>query len=401
MKVILAAPELEGASHARAYISKTIDNLCLDAFRQEGRRPNLIAIEDMDTEGELGLQNSVDVTESLMAADDAALVRQALSLLSPAERAALVMWEIEGRSTTEIAKELGVKESTVRHTVSRARSSLRRILSEYIVNEETGITALDLLSKSYKKASKLAKDGTKVALSLAILIFAFLGFNNLSPDTSSRIGILGDSPSSSKIVDSKNSNSKLSTSTQIVASTQIPKVATKNKSFSPKLRTATTNFPGLDASGAPIGFSIADSSGNVGQLYFNGKEAMVSEDGIVINSIAKTLSGAANLFLTQSISQDASGVTLNVTASYGKGGLWIPLNSTVTSTDIERLGSGNYLLSASIQVKSEVLSTIAISAYAGGRDLELPPSRVLARILLNSSKTQVIGQAILVSEGSK
>ncbi len=32
------------------------------------------------------------------------------------------MWEVEGRSTAEIAKELGIKESAVRHTVSRART---------------------------------------------------------------------------------------------------------------------------------------------------------------------------------------------------------------------------------------------------------------------------------------
>jgi DNA-directed RNA polymerase specialized sigma24 family protein len=39
------------------------------------------------------------------------------------------MWEIEGRSTKKFAAELGIKESAVRHSVSRARASLRKVMS--------------------------------------------------------------------------------------------------------------------------------------------------------------------------------------------------------------------------------------------------------------------------------
>jgi DNA-binding CsgD family transcriptional regulator len=116
----------------------------------------------------------------IAAADDAAIIRQALAMLSPAERAALVMWEMEGRSTSEIASELGIKESAVRHTVSRARASLRRVLSELVIDEERGLTALDMLSTSYKKASEIAQKSSKVALSLLLVVTAFLGFNSLT-----------------------------------------------------------------------------------------------------------------------------------------------------------------------------------------------------------------------------
>jgi hypothetical protein len=101
-------------------------------------------------------------------------------MLSPAERAALVMWEMEGRSTSEIAAELGIKETAVRHTVSRARASLRRVLSELIVDQERGLTALDMLSTSYKKAAVLAQKSSKVALSFILVFTAFLGFNSLT-----------------------------------------------------------------------------------------------------------------------------------------------------------------------------------------------------------------------------
>ena len=90
------------------------------------------------------------------------------------------MWEMEGRSTQEIAKELGIKESAVRHTVSRARASLRKVLSTLVIDEKRGLTALDLLSTSYKKASELANKSGRVAMSLVLLVTAFLGFNSMT-----------------------------------------------------------------------------------------------------------------------------------------------------------------------------------------------------------------------------
>jgi RNA polymerase sigma factor (sigma-70 family) len=177
---MLATPELSSEDHALSYLHRTIENLCIDLFRAENRRPNLVALDDASAEVESTWQVSGDHTAEIAAAEDAAIVRQALSLLSPAERAALVMWEMEGRSTQEIAKELGIKESAVRHTVSRARASLRKVLSTLVIDEKRGLTALDLLSTTYKKASNLASKSGKVAMSLVLLVTAFLGFNSMT-----------------------------------------------------------------------------------------------------------------------------------------------------------------------------------------------------------------------------
>jgi RNA polymerase sigma factor (sigma-70 family) len=180
IKFMLAAPELESTEHALSYLHRTIENLCIDLFRLEGRRPNLVLLDDATAEVEASWQVDGDHSAIISAAEDAAIIRLALTKLSPAERAALVMWEIEGRSTSEIAAELGIKESTVRHTVSRARASLRRVLSELIVDQERGLTALDMLSTSYKKAAELAQKSSKVALSFILVATAFLGFNSLT-----------------------------------------------------------------------------------------------------------------------------------------------------------------------------------------------------------------------------
>jgi len=187
VKFMLAAPELESDNHALSYLHRTIENLCIDLFRAENRRPNLIALDDASAEIESTWQVSGDYSQAISAAEDAAIIRQALSLLSPAERAALVMWEVEGRSTAEIAKELGIKESAVRHTVSRARASLRKVLSELVIDEARGLTALDLLSTTYKKAAELAGKSSKIALTFILVLTAFLGLNSLTgnePNTS-------------------------------------------------------------------------------------------------------------------------------------------------------------------------------------------------------------------------
>jgi RNA polymerase sigma factor (sigma-70 family) len=183
IKFILAAPELDTQDRALAYMRATINNLSLNVIRARGSRPNLVAL-DSDTSAErlaeIAVENYIPADESISAAEDAAIIKLALAQLSPAERAALVMWEMEGRSTSEIAAELGIKESAVRHTVSRARASLRRVLSELVIDEERGLTALDMLSTSYKKAAEIAQKSSKVALSLLLVVTAFLGFNSLT-----------------------------------------------------------------------------------------------------------------------------------------------------------------------------------------------------------------------------
>lgn len=406
LRLVVAAPELESSEHALAYLSTTVDNLCRDVFRSEGRRPKLVSLDLDASEPDAALVEVRDHAEIVAAADDAAIVRQALSLLSASERAALVMWEIEGRSTQEIARELGVKESTVRYTVSRARSSMKRILSELIIDEQRGLTALDLLSNSYRKASKLAKDGSRIALSIFLMIFAYLGFSNLTDRPSLRSSELSvDKPMSSPIgseISPSMPSLKISSSKE---KSSLPSVV---KAVSPKASIATSNarasllsFPGLDKNGIPTGFTVADSSGKQGALYFSGKEAVVGDAGITLTSIVKTSTTAANIFLTQNIIQDVTGVTFDGNLSYGREGRWVPLATKVLSTEMERQASGNYLLTAVIQVKSEVDSTIVIPAYAAGRDLEVSPSRLVTRVLLNPAKTQILGQAVLVVERPK
>ena len=305
IKFMLAAPELESTDHALAYIHRTIENLCIDLFRMEGRRPNLVVLDDATAEVEATYQVSGDHEAVISAAADAVIIRQALSLLSPAERAALVMWEVEGRSTKEIASELGIKESAVRHTVSRARASMRKILSTLIVDEKRGLTALDALSTTYKKAAEIAAKSSKAALSLILVVAAFLGFNTLTgregvvtPDGSA-ISL----PSDKSTTDKSNTDSTESTdsldadiSVELAAFQDQIKVVSSQISFL-RQAVAVYNWAGLDASGTPVGFSSnlgsratanaqmikfpnlsTESSSSIFKVSQNGVDLLLSQD---------------------------------------------------------------------------------------------------------------------------
>ena len=80
-----------------------------------------------------------------------------------------------------------VSKSQLFVTVSRARASLRKVLSELVIDEARGLTALDLLSTTYKKATELAGKSSKIALTFILVLTAFLGLNSLTgnePNTS-------------------------------------------------------------------------------------------------------------------------------------------------------------------------------------------------------------------------
>jgi len=401
IKVMLAAPELESAEHALGYMHRTIENLCIDIFRIESRRPNLVVIDDATAELESQWIDNRDHADVIAAADDAAIVRQALAMLSPAERAALVMWEIEGRSTEEIAAELGIRESAVRHTVSRARTSLRRVMSELVIDKERGLTALDMLSTTYKKSAEIAKKSSKAALSLILVFFAFLGFNSMPTDSNLPNITAEETVSSTETAGETakaTEESPMATPSATASASTSATAAAKSQQTVVNAKAASFSFTGLDKNGVPTGFTVTDSSGALGSLYITNRQPVLSETELILSQVAKTDTGAVNIFLSQQLISDSRGFDYRPSVSYGKAGMWAPLVTSVTYLDSERLMSGNYLVTAIIKVESEVETTIVIPATASGRDLIQAPRQVITRLVLNPGKTQILAQAIQVIE---
>ncbi len=396
IKVMLAAPELESTDHALGYMHRTIENLCIDIFRIEGRRPNLVLLDDSSAELESTWVDNEDHVDVIAAADDAAIVRQALAMLSPAERAALVMWEMEGRSTSEIAAELGIKESAVRHTVSRARASLRRVMSELIVDSERGLTALDMLSTTYKKAAQVAKKSSKAALSLILVFFAFLGFNAMPTDSELPVITTQENTSSSETTNEVEAAAPAveSSATPVIT----PAAIAKAQAAVENAKATSLSFTGLDKAGIPTGFTVTDSTGSLGSLYITNRPPVLSETELSLSQVAKTDSGAANIFISQQLVSDSQGFSYLPSISYGKDGAWIPLVTKLTYLNSERMLSGDYLVTAIIKVESEVETLVVIPASASGRDLLAAPRQVITRLVLNPGKTQILSQAVYVVE---
>ena len=399
IKFMLAAPELESTDHALSYLHRTIENLCIDYFRMEGRRPNLVVIDDAQAEVEAAWQVSGDHSAAMSAAEDAAIIRQALAMLSPAERAALVMWEMEGRSTEEIAAELGIKESAVRHTVSRARTSLRRVLSELVIDQERGLTALDMLSTTYKKAAQLAEKSSKVALSLLLVVTAFLGFNSLTGNESTILPAvvqeeqLPQSPMASELPVTKSASPTPSIS--------MPASKSSEMISGVFIKSAKLAFPGLDKEGNPTGFTVSNQKGPIGTVRVVNNKPIATEEGTILATSAMTEEGGPNVVINQIITVDGSGTTYEARfVALGVDGNWLTAQASATSVDFERTSNGQYLVTVTISLTSTPTSELTIPVGNRGYDIVGTPKTITTRLLLNASKTQILAQAILVPESA-
>lgn len=106
-------------------------NVCLDWLRAKKRRPT-VSLTAADEEGE---ETQLDVPdpgmnpeELLMAAEDRAVLANAMNQLPVEYREILTLRAINDMSYTEIAQVMKLREGTVKSRLSRARLALRKIL---------------------------------------------------------------------------------------------------------------------------------------------------------------------------------------------------------------------------------------------------------------------------------
>ena len=405
LKFILAAPELDTADRALAYLRTTVNNLCLNQIRSTGSRPNLVAIDSETSQerlAEISAEAHIPFDTTLAAAEDASIIREALSRLSADQRTALVMWEMEGRSTEEIAKALGTKPENVRHIVGRARASFVRVLTEWVIDEATGTTALEALSTQYKKAAELAKKSSKVALSLLIVLVAFLGFNSVTgqDNVSSIISsatTTQEVPAATTTKSAAPSASATPSETAKAATAKAETLATSSQTIDIKSSTKALIFEGLDANGVPTGFTVANAAGENGTINVSKSTPVLTNEGLVLHSNTMTTDNAAiNILLSQDIIVGGNGTSYDADASITMNGNWIALEIANITSNFERTSDGNYLLTAVISVNKANSSDTIIPA-SRGVDSKSAPSQITTVLLLNPGKTQILGQAIYVA----
>ena len=411
LKFMLAAPDLDTTERAVAYLRASVNNLALNVIRARGDRPNLVAL-DADTTQErldaIANENHVDIDTTITAAEDAAIIREALSRLTSDQRTALVMWEMEGRSTEEIAAALNTTPANVRHVVARARQSMVRVLSEWVVDETTGATALDSLSTTYKKAAELAQKSSKVALSLILVVTAFLGFNSmtgregaLTPIATQQDVVAPVAPQVSTPVTVPTAAASASASASATPALESQAKKSFGMVAGVDIKTGKLTFAGLDKDGIPTGFTVTDSSKVVGKLFLNKNAApTMTEGGMILSVPAITANNATgpNILVSQTIKVDGTGTTYEGSPSVGIAGSWTPLILSSSNTVIDRLSNGNYLITSTMTVESVIDSDFVIATGVRGYDLLAAPKTITTRLVLNPGKTQILAQAIFISE---
>ncbi len=112
-----------------AWLYRITVNVCRDIWRKRRKPGGSDQWASLETERELGS------LETLVSADDAEaatlltqkrlMVRRALETLPEKERVAIVLRDLEGFSTEEVASILGTRPATVRSQISMARQKIK------------------------------------------------------------------------------------------------------------------------------------------------------------------------------------------------------------------------------------------------------------------------------------
>ena len=124
------AKSYRGDGDVSAYIYTIVKNCAYDLLRKrELTQP--IYYEDPDGgETELPIEDGDDgPEEKLLRDEDVKNVRRAIEELPPIYREVIVLYDIEGKSYSEISEILSIDMGTVKSRLSRARKNLKKLLS--------------------------------------------------------------------------------------------------------------------------------------------------------------------------------------------------------------------------------------------------------------------------------
>jgi RNA polymerase sigma factor (sigma-70 family) len=398
LKFMLAAPDLDTADRAIAYLRTSVTNLSLNVIRARGARPNLVAIDADTTQerlNEIAAENHIDLDTTITAAEDAAIIREALARLTPDQRTALVMWEMEGRTTEEIATALNTTPANVRHILGRARKSMVRVLEEWIVDEKTGLTALNALSNTYKKSIEIAQKSSKAALSLVLVITAFLGFNSMTGNESPLAPIVAQVETAvpAEVTPTASATATASAKAKAAATA----AAKKAQQAAIYAKIAALSFTGLNKEGIPTAFSITDENGNAGIGRVTKGISTVGTSGLLVSNQFITGSAGPNVLIDQMITVDGTGTNYSANSvNVGFGGNWRSVEVKSTETSVDRLANGNFLITATFNIGYLNTTDFVMPTGKRGYDLVDAPKTITTRVLLNSGKTTVLAQAVQV-----
>ncbi len=121
------AASFRGDSRVTTWLHRIVVNACLDRIRRNAVRRGEPLPSDVDRD--LGLASTEDITVGIEHEQVRDVVQDALGQISPDQRAALVLVDMEGYSVEEAARMLGCATGTVKSRCSRGRARLAPLLA--------------------------------------------------------------------------------------------------------------------------------------------------------------------------------------------------------------------------------------------------------------------------------
>ncbi len=116
----------DGKHDLAPWLYRITVNVCHDV-RRKRERTSALSIHEVDTPSTAATVRS-DADENVLQAERRSIVEDSLATLGEKERAAIVLRDIEGLSTKEVARILGSSETTVRSQISVARVKIKRFV---------------------------------------------------------------------------------------------------------------------------------------------------------------------------------------------------------------------------------------------------------------------------------
>ncbi len=114
----------------RSWLSRICVNAAMDAQRLRKRRPSQPYPELEDESWQPPAGEAADPVATAMTSERTHVLNAALATITPDQRTAIVLFDVEGYDYAEIAEMTGVSLGTVKSRIHRGRLALRAILAD-------------------------------------------------------------------------------------------------------------------------------------------------------------------------------------------------------------------------------------------------------------------------------
>ncbi len=129
----------DGEQDFSGWLYRITVNACRDIARKRRSAEQFTSFEVENEAGNFDrLASRDDVEAQAIKAQERALVLEALKTLSEKERSAIVLRDLEGLTTEEVAHILGSSQTTVRSQISSARSKIREFRERLMTRARRG-----------------------------------------------------------------------------------------------------------------------------------------------------------------------------------------------------------------------------------------------------------------------